>query len=327
MAGSQQQFSRETLPYWVARLEALNVVSRRLNSPDLVQQLKRSVLTPLDTVICVGLDTDPRVPLQQRVAVESAAEIAFACRALARLLGDALAIVAIDSGVAGTFARLAGKRDRRLRVVALENLYPLSHPTLLVKVLRRRRLRPVRPLHEAGVLMIDAVTAVQVASAFTRNEASHFVPIMVCDHAAGTTKLFRMPTHTTVAEALRQAAIGDARVDVYDGPVLRHLRVDHAARVSATELVLNVVRHAAPVSPEPCTRCGNCVSVCPVRLQPASLLHAAQEYNAAAADHFALDACLSCGLCDAVCPSALPIVSSIENFRRALAAPAERTAR
>jgi Na+-translocating ferredoxin:NAD+ oxidoreductase subunit C len=57
----------------------------------------------------------------------------------------------------------------------------------------------------------------------------------------------------------------------------------------------------------PCVRCGDCIPVCPVNLQPQALLLAVQANDNAMMEEQLLKHCTECGACDAACPSRIPL--------------------
>jgi electron transport complex protein RnfC len=75
-------------------------------------------------------------------------------------------------------------------------------------------------------------------------------------------------------------------------------------------LVLSRNGTAAPSSRVyPCIKCGQCVDVCPMRLNPSRLGLLARKGRYAVMDEeFNLKACFECGCCSYVCPSRIPLV-------------------
>src|SRR5690606_15578067 len=63
--------------------------------------------------------------------------------------------------------------------------------------------------------------------------------------------------------------------------------------------------------PQPCVRCGKCVQVCPMGLEPYLLMTESEKelFERAEADHI-LD-CIECGSCAYECPSDRPILDYI----------------
>ena len=58
----------------------------------------------------------------------------------------------------------------------------------------------------------------------------------------------------------------------------------------------------------PCIRCGECISVCPVRLQPQNLYELSRLGDLDNLQEFGLFDCIECGCCTHVCPSQISLV-------------------
>jgi len=74
----------------------------------------------------------------------------------------------------------------------------------------------------------------------------------------------------------------------------------------------------------PCIKCGECVKVCPMGLNPSMLgmLAAQREYEEMGAGYHLGD-CFECGCCTYVCPSHIPLV---QQFRVAKGILREKSA-
>lgn len=66
-------------------------------------------------------------------------------------------------------------------------------------------------------------------------------------------------------------------------------------------------------SSEPCIRCGDCVSVCPVNIHPAFISIAAERGLKALGLGYGAEQCVFCGNCSYVCPSQRPMMELIES--------------
>jgi electron transport complex protein RnfC len=74
----------------------------------------------------------------------------------------------------------------------------------------------------------------------------------------------------------------------------------------------------------PCIKCGECVTVCPIHLNPSMLgqLAAKRQFDVMA-EKYHLNDCFECGCCTYVCPSNIPLV---QYFRVAKAVNREQAA-
>ena len=65
----------------------------------------------------------------------------------------------------------------------------------------------------------------------------------------------------------------------------------------------------------PCLRCGRCITVCPIHLQPTTIAtYARLDLVDEAENYNALD-CIECGCCTYICPASLPLVQSIRHIK------------
>ena len=67
-------------------------------------------------------------------------------------------------------------------------------------------------------------------------------------------------------------------------------------------LVLSEKASALP-EPEPCIRCGRCISACPAGLSPVEIHDAYHDFNLDELLRLDADLCMGCGCCSYICPA------------------------
>jgi electron transport complex protein RnfC len=67
---------------------------------------------------------------------------------------------------------------------------------------------------------------------------------------------------------------------------------------------------------EPCIKCGKCVDICPVFLEPIYIARYAEKGYFGKADELGALDCIECGSCSFICPSKRPLVHSIRMAKR-----------
>ena len=269
---------------------------RRAGSPDVVAQLKQSLKRPLDHFVCVEADLDPSVNVIRRFAREHATDIEVGVRVLSKLLGIPALRVTSES------------HPRAARV------YPRLEPSLLIRQLFARRLAFGKPPTDVGVFFIDAITCAHVG-AVAEGRAPADVTIVVDDHTTLKRHRTHALAHDTVADVLSRCGIDPMTDRILSGPTITERYVSLDARATDTDLWLHLVAPNRAALSAACTRCGNCAEACPVLLQPAMLLDAAQRRDSHAHDRHGAARCVECGLCTLSCPSELPLLASIRELK------------
>jgi Na+-translocating ferredoxin:NAD+ oxidoreductase RnfC subunit len=180
------------------------------------------------------------------------------------------------------------------------------------------------------VLLLDAAAAVAVSRALLFNESATHVALGVADlrgaHSThpDATLPSRAPHFITatlgarITDLLRRVDIAPGPFELRAGSPLREVKLmpDSAIVSAAGELALYLVEPHPQPNPDPCIRCGWCVTGCPVHINPAGILQAAQAGDVRAAERCGVESCIECGICSYVCPCYLPLLAGIRAIRR-----------
>ena len=74
-----------------------------------------------------------------------------------------------------------------------------------------------------------------------------------------------------------------------------------------------------PTSKTPvCIRCGKCVGVCPMHLQPLYLFRYGKKENSNKLKQYHLLDCIECGSCNYICPGRVPLVAQFRASKQQL---------
>ena len=99
------------------------------------------------------------------------------------------------------------------------------------------------------------------------------------------------------------------------GPMMGFAQSDLAVPViKATNSILCLLKDVNGAAENPvCLRCGKCVSVCPMRLQPLYMYRFTNAGKVGELKRLNIMDCMECGSCSFTCPGKLPLV---ETFRK-----------
>ena len=89
--------------------------------------------------------------------------------------------------------------------------------------------------------------------------------------------------------------------------------------VKATNSILCLLKDKNGAAENPvCLRCGKCVNVCPMRLQPLYMYRYANAQRLEELKHLNISDCIECGSCSFTCPGKLPLVETFRKGKKAL---------
>ena len=306
------------LAEWIDRLRNFGVWAERPGSPDLLAQLHRALRQPVDTILCNLLDDEPTLRLNSVLAARSGPMLLAGIGVLAKLTEARRVCLIVEAGSPGKWwlplRRLVRKTN--VEVIPILNDFPQAEASMLLLGVLDRRLKPGRSPVDQRVLLLDAAAAISAGRCATREQPMLQVPIALRDHLQGKTHFLVAPIGISLREVLKQCDIPSEGIKLRRGAVLRENEVSPDAVISGAELTIHVMPHQDALLPDPCIRCSWCVESCPVRVQPAGLLEAAQRDNLELARHFGLDSCIECGVCTYLCPSRLPLLAGIRSLKK-----------
>ena len=137
-------------------------------------------------------------------------------------------------------------------------------------------------------------------------------------------KVFRVPAGMPVQDLLDAAGVshGTDQKIALGGPMRGVALYDLSTGVPKACTAVTMVPEGLfpPVQPNPCINCGECVLVCPARIQPGMLSRYAEfnMFDEAGSRH--VGACLECGMCTFVCPANRPVMQYLLLAKAQLAA-------
>jgi len=133
---------------------------------------------------------------------------------------------------------------------------------------------------------------------------------------------YRLPVGVPAEEALKAAGIqaGEGVKVILGGPMKGTAIFDLSQGLPKDARALTLVPQGLypEVTHNPCVVCGECVLVCPVRIQPGMISRYAEfkMYDKAAKAH--IGTCIECGMCGFVCPANRPLLQYIRLAKQEL---------
>ncbi len=285
------------------------------------QKLAQAVSGPLDMLILNGVECEPYISCDDMLMREHADRVVSGARILLHAIDVERCFIAVESdkpeALLAMAEALGRAADERLILKQVPTIYPSGGEDQLVQLVTNREVPTGGLPSDVGCVVQNVGTAAAVDDWVSRQEPliSRVTTITGPGIAQPMNVEVRIGTRVADLAAFAGGYTDQAAQLIIGGAMTgKSMSTDEVPIVKASNCIL-LLPAPPPQGPElPCIRCGDCASVCPVRLLPQQLhWYYAADDEAQLREHGLLD-CIECGCCDLVCPSAIPLTAS---FRRA----------
>ncbi len=276
----------------------------------------------IDTLIINGAECEPYLTADHRVMLESPTEILDGASLLASVVGTGNIVIAIEKNKPDAIIEMQRniKGRKGFSVAGMDVIYPQGAEKQLIYALTGRKV-------PAGGLPMDIGVLVQnVGTAAAAYEAVRYNRPLIKRVVTVTGSGIRQPKNIMARIGTKFSDLvefcggidGDTAKVINGGPMMGIAQhsLDAGMTKGTSGLVLLRLDEVGQYISDPCIRCGRCLYVCPMHLNPSELSIFTERMRFEDADNYNVMDCIECGCCAYVCPSRRPMV---HHFRRAKA--------
>ncbi len=296
-----------------------------------------SGLGKVDTVIVNASECEPYITSDHRILLEEPEAVLGGVKLLARIFGVDRVHIVIEQNKANAAGMLKLKIDEEKAPAVVDVLptrYPQGAEKQLCQSITGRQVPPGALPAAIGCAVFNVVTTIAIYNAVYHGRPVTHRVVTVSGSGVNEPKNLLCPIGTPISDLLD--ACGGVKQETFKilmgGPMMGHSQFDMSAPIGkGTNAILAFAdKEERTVEHPACIRCGKCISVCPMHLQPVFMY----QYEAAGMlpeleEAHVLD-CIECGACTYICPGRLHLVQAfragkqkINNAKAAAKAAAE----
>lgn len=265
-----------------------------------------------DVVILNGIECEPYVTADHRVMLEQAERVVAGLGYLMRMSNCPRGVIAIEANKPDAFEAIsklvAGRQG--MEAVLCKEKYPEGSEKQLIQAITGREVPPGGLPLDVGVIVSNVSTAAAVADALEQGIPLIRRVVTVSGDAVTRPANYLVRIGTLYSDLVEQCGGTNGPVTkiISGGPMMGFsVYTDQIPVLKGTSGIL-LFHQASQHTEGPCVRCGRCVTACPMRLEPTSMMKAVKLRNWDKAKALDITSCMECGSCTFVCPSTIPLV-------------------
>ena len=273
----------------------------------------------VDTLIANGCECEPYITADDTLLRTQPEKVISGMRILGQILNPKRLVLAVEDNKTEAIAELKKRLDKEpwLELVILPTRYPQGSEKQLIQAVTGRQVPPGQLPVKVGCAVFNVSTFAAVCRAVTEGKPLTERIVTVSGEAIAQPQNFLVPIGTSFHDLIEIAGGLHDKTErvISGGPMMGAAQSDLAVPVvKATNSVLCLLKDVNGAAENPvCLRCGKCVTVCPMRLQPLYMYRFTNAGRVDELNRMNLLDCMECGSCAFTCPGKLPLV---ETFRK-----------
>lgn len=270
-----------------------------------------------EVLIINAVECEPYLTSDHRVMLEKGDEVLVGTQILMKALNVSKAIIGIENNKPDAISHLGklAANYQGIEICPLKTQYPQGGEKQLISATIKREIPSGALPIEVGAVVQNVGTALAVYEAIQKNKPlfERVATITGKSLQKPSNWLFRVGTPV---KDIIEAAGGmpeDTGKIVGGGPMMGKAltTVDVPLTKGSSGLLLLPREETARKATKACIRCGKCVSVCPMGLEPYLLMVCADKKDYERLENDAVMDCIECGSCSYTCPANRPLLDYI----------------
>lgn len=270
-----------------------------------------------EILIINGVECEPYLTSDHRLMLEKGEEIIIGTTILMKALGVKRAVVGIENNKPDAIRNLRSisAKYEGISVCELKVKYPQGGEKQLIKAVTGREVPSGKLPVEVGCVVDNVGTAFAVYEAVQKNKPLFERVVTIAGSAISKPSNFLVRIGTPVNDLIRHAGgiMDNAAKLISGGPMMgKTLNSFEVPVVKGTSgILLFPEDQSKRVQVRVCIRCGRCITVCPMGLEPHLIAVLSANSAWEKVENERIMDCMECGSCHYTCPSGRPLLDFI----------------
>ncbi len=257
-----------------------------------------------ETLVINGLNPDPEVCFAKSMLIEYKDTIQKAIFAIHNLNSAIKLVLAVDDAT--------GVEFEGVEIKVVPAVYPSSLNQLVIKAV-------------TGIEAPEKVASISLHEVFGLGLAMETGLPLTKTALSVKGKNYLVDVGTSLSSIIDVAGIDleDNDVLLLNGPMRGRAQFRLQGGVSKNTYSMHIVKSSSIPQLEgdnPCVSCGECVQVCPARIQPDKISRYSEFELYDSCKDYHMELCMDCGMCSYVCISRRPVLQYIRMAKKHIAA-------
>ena len=278
-----------------------------------------SAMGNVDTLIANACECEPYITADDSLLRTNPEQVLEGMMILRHILHPDRVVLAVEDNKAEAIAKVRELLPSYpgIELAVLPTMYPQGAEKQLIQSVTSREVLPGQLPVSVGCAVFNVSTYAAIYRAVRQGMPLIRRIVTVSGEAIAEPQNFVVPIGTSFQSVIAMAGGLHEKTErvISGGPMMGVAQSDlDVPVIKATNSVLCLLKDKNGAAENPvCLRCGKCVSVCPMRLQPLYMYRFANAGRVDELQRLNLLDCMECGSCAFTCPGKLPLV---ETFRK-----------
>ncbi len=279
-----------------------------------------SAMGKVDTLIANACECEPYITADDSLLRTEPDHVLEGMMILKEVLEPTRIVLAVEDNKAVAIEKLRSLSSQfpEIEIAVLPTRYPQGAEKQLIQALTGREVQPGQLPVSVGCAVFNVSTFAAIYRAVRLGYSLNQRIVTISGEAISEPQNFIVRIGTPFRDLVEAAGGLHDRTErvISGGPMMGIAQSDLSVPVvKATNSILCLLKDENGAAENPvCLRCGKCVGVCPMRLQPLYLYRFTNAQRVEELSRLNVLDCIECGCCSFTCPGKLPLT---ETFRKA----------